>query len=116
MTDREQLLNPPGWDAPDRKIMRQYIPFSEYEVKVGDTTIWANAEVERDDNGDIFCVRCEVQCYEDEDGEYIMIPAWTLAYFLTDPSWPMGALIEREICYIAEKLVAEWRNEYEEDK
>jgi hypothetical protein len=121
--DREQPLNPPGIDAPDRKIKRQYIPSREYD------------DIEA--NGYHFCAKVEIEAYGKfgenlrikklDEGATYLIYMWQFdtrvaipekfedSYISrTGPTW--RELIEREICRQAALLpCTTWEVEYEGD-
>jgi hypothetical protein len=104
--DREQPLNPPGIDAPDRKIKRQYIPRTDYDIEVNGTAFSVVAEVEA-------CGRKDQDlCVSnlDIDGR---IALFLESYISpTGPTW--RELIEREICRQAALLPGTaWEVEYE---
>lgn len=117
--DREQPLNPPGIDAPERKIKRQYIPMREYD------------DIEA--NGYHFAAYAKVEACgkRDEDlrvADGYRVYRWDTflcqqgipdkfldSYISKDgPTW--SELIEREICRQASELPGTaWEVEYEGD-
>jgi hypothetical protein len=116
--DREQPLNPPGIDAPDRKIVRQYIPMREYdEVNV---------------NGYFFIVCCEVESYGPKELDMRVLSGYRLRHldnfeceqkiplkfidsFISRSGDTWRTLIEREICRQAALLPGTaWEVEYDE--
>ena len=119
-TDREQPLNPPGWDAPERKIKRQYVPMREYDnIEANGYNFSCIAVVESCDKRDedlrvaegssIMKMWCEVWDKMD-------IPSKFLDSYIstTGPTW--RELIEREICRQARELPGTaWKVEYEGD-
>jgi hypothetical protein len=114
--DREQPLNPPGIDAPDRKIKRQYIPMREYDdIEANGEAFRCSSIVEAcgDKDEDLrVCVGGLVFLYG--DGYQIQIlPLWLDSYISrTGPTW--RELIEREICRRAALLpCTAWEVEYE---
>jgi hypothetical protein len=116
--DREQPLNPPGIDAPDRKIVRQYIPMREYDdIEANGYHFWAKVEVvssgkdlriARVDEGATYLI------YMWQFNEKVVIPERFIESYIS-PTGPMWSeLIEREICRQAELLpCTAWEVEYE---
>lgn|SRR5512133_1109153 len=119
--DREQPLNPPGIDAPDRKIKRQYIPMREYDdIEANGYHFAAYVEIEacgkRDESTRVRTA---------DEGAYYLIYMWQFntqvsipnkffdSYISrTGPTW--RELIEREICRQASELPGTaWEVEYE---
>jgi hypothetical protein len=113
----EQPLNPPGINAAERKIVRQYVPRREYD------------DVEA--NGYHFVVYAEVEAYgcHDEDirvsdGNRLYwwdnfqcqqsIPAKFLDSYISPTGETWRTLIEREVCRQAALLpCTAWEVEYE---
>jgi hypothetical protein len=117
--DREQPLNPPGIDAPDRKIVRQYIPMREYDdIEANGFSFWLNAEVEACGNKDAdfrVSILGHVCMYDENDEIRDTFKAFLDSYISpTGPTW--RELIEREICRQAALLpCTTWEVEYEGD-
>jgi hypothetical protein len=121
--DREQPLNPPGIDAPDRKIVRQYIPMREYDdIEANGQIFRCLAEVESCGNHDedirVFEV---VTLYMAIHNVLQFVPIAFINPFIdsyisrTGPTW--RELIEREICRQAALLpCTAWEVEYEGDE
>jgi hypothetical protein len=118
--DREQPLNPPGIDAPDRKIVRQYIPMRVYDdIEANWYHFWAKVEVvssgkdlriARVDEGATYLI------YMWQFNEKVAIPERFIESYIspTGPTW--SELIEREICRQAALLpCTAWEAEYEGD-
>jgi hypothetical protein len=115
--DREQPLNPPGIDAPDRKIIRQYIPMREYAVDRFANTIYAEAEVEESQKDETVCSKIEGFSFWDEAAQMlIQIPPMHLSATPKDCTETLQTIIEREICRHAALLpCTTWEVEYEGD-
>ncbi len=97
--DREQPLNPPGWDAPDRKIKRQYVPMRCYQVEANGHDFDCTAEVEAcGDHDQDLCVSLFPVCLFNNGSDVYPIFSLTLDSYIsrTGPTW--RELIEREIC------------------
>jgi hypothetical protein len=117
--DREQPLNPPGIDAPDRKIVRQYIPMRHYEdIYVNGYLFESRALVEACGARDAdFCVERFEFLYRVSGDAIETVPAKFLDSYIspTGPTW--RELIEREICRQAALLpCTAWEVEYEGDE
>jgi hypothetical protein len=116
--DREQPLNPPGIDAPDRKIVRQYIPMREYQLEANERDFNCTAEVEACGNrGQDMRVSLLPVCLFCIDDDAYPIPSFFRDSYIspTGPTW--RELIEREICRQAALLpCTAWEVEYEGDE
>jgi hypothetical protein len=120
--DREQPLNPPGIDAPDRKVKRQYIPMREYDdIEANGYEFYCMAEVENTGIENTSVSKCTDIFYWVGDDYRIVMPNKFIdsAYFPSDPRIPgptWRELIEREICRQAALLpCTAWEVEYEGD-
>ena len=119
MRDREQALNPPGTGAPDRKIVRQYIPMREYDdIEANGAHFECMAEVEacgkRDANMRVSGMPVPLFCID--NNKYPIFSRFLDSYIsTTGPTW--RELIEREICRQAALLPGTaWEVEYEGDE
>jgi hypothetical protein len=117
--DREQPLNPPGTDAPDRKVKRQYIPMREYDdIEANEYTFNYFAEVENyGAHGDDLRVSLHMlpSVWNGDDRHPFPFSKFLDSYISpTGPTW--RELIEREICRQAALLpCTTWEVEYEGD-
>jgi hypothetical protein len=114
--DREQPLNPPGIDAPDRKIKRQYIPMREYDdIEANGCCFIAQAIVESCDRNDEVSDLQLVRAFYYLDDRDNLASKFLDSYISrTGPTW--RELIEREICRQAALLPGTaWEVEYEEE-
>ncbi len=116
--DKEQPLNPPGWDAPERKIKRQYVPMREYiDIEANGERFDCVAEVEacgeHDEN--IKVSRFRVIWHMCLDARHGVHGKYLDSYISrSGPTW--RELIEREICRQAGELPGTaWEIEYEGD-
>jgi hypothetical protein len=120
--DREQPLNPPGIDAPDRKIVRKYIPMREYDdIEANGYHFYAKVEVESCGAHDE-----DLRVRKAEEGATYLIYMWQFDNKVAIPerfedsyisrigeTW--RTLIEREICRQAALLpCTAWEVEYGE--
>jgi hypothetical protein len=116
--DREQPLNPPGIDAPDRKIVRQYIPMREYDdIEANGYTFDCFATFEtcgkRDADSMVSFLR-SVEVWLGDEKHYVISGFLDSYISPTGPTW--RELIEREICRQAALLpCTAWEVEYEGD-
>jgi hypothetical protein len=117
--DREQPLNPPGTDAPDRKVKRQYIPMHTYDdIEVNNQVFQCRAEVEACGNRgkDLRVYEISLLKISICGPMTLAVPVVFLESYIspTGPTW--RELIEREICRQAALLPCTvWEVEYEGD-
>lgn len=117
--DREQPLNPPRTDAPERNIVRQYIPMREYDdIEANGYTFDCIATVEargkRDADSVVSSLR-SVEAWSGDEKHYVLSGFLDSYISPTGPTW--RELIEREICRQAALLPGTaWEVEYEGDE
>ena len=111
-----QPLNPPGWDAPERKIKRQYVPMREYaDVEANGYSFECQAEVEaygaHDDDLRVSNY-CPISIHIGEETRIVLAIFADSHISPNGPTW--RELIEREICRQASELPGTaWEVEYE---
>jgi hypothetical protein len=116
--NREQPLNPPGIDAPDRKIKRQYIPMREYDdIEANGYHFSTLAEVEAcgKHDEDLQASLGTIYLVGASSAKHLVFIKFLESYISpTGPTW--RELIEREICRQAALFpCTAWEVEYEGD-
>jgi hypothetical protein len=115
--DREQPLNPPGIDAPDRKVKRQYIPSREYDdIEANGYHFSAYSEVESCGAHDEDTrVSDDYRLYWLDYYQCLQtIPDKFVDSYISPTGETWRTLIEREICRQAALLpCTAWEVEYE---
>ena len=94
------------------KLIREYVPLRDYDVEVNGLAFLVVAEVQRIDGSYDFAEPACPRLYY--DGVGLCLPDALLNSYTSKGGETWRTLIEREVCYQAEKLTAfAWVTEYE---